>query len=95
MYWEIDMVGRTMFREALATQLKSQKHLLERLIKASSDEDSVVADFFCGGGTTPSVAQRLNRRWIACDQSRIAVAMTADRIAKSVRRKDWQPVSCP
>jgi len=38
-------------------------------------------------GTTPSVAQRLNRRWIACDQSRIAVAVTADRITKVVREK--------
>jgi hypothetical protein len=33
------------------------------------------------------VAQRLNRRWIACDQSRIAVAVTADRITKAVREK--------
>lgn len=47
----------------------------------------IVADFFCGGGTTPTVAQRLNRRWIACDQSRIAVAVTADRIARVVEDK--------
>lgn len=43
--------------------------------------------FCCGGGTTPAVAQGLNRRWIACDQSRIAVAVTADRITKAVREK--------
>ena len=61
--------------------------LLERIIKTSSDSGSVVADFFCGGGTTPAVAQRLNRRWIACDQSRIAVAITSDRITKTVREK--------
>ena len=58
--------------------------LLERIIKASSNKGDVVADFFCGGGTTPDVAQRLNRRWIACDQSRIAVAITAGRVARTV-----------
>jgi hypothetical protein len=61
--------------------------LLETLIKAATNESGVVADFFCGGGTTPTVAQRLNRRWIACDQSRIAVAITADRVSKAVSEK--------
>jgi len=58
---------------------KSEK-LLERIITASSKEGDVVADFFCGGGTTPTVAQKLNRRWIACDQSRVAVAITQGRL---------------
>jgi len=56
--------------------------LLERIIAAHTREEHVVADFFCGGGTTPAVAQRLGRRWIACDQSRVAVAITADRITR-------------
>ena len=47
---------------------------------ASSNEGDVVADFFLGGGTTPAVAQRLGRRWIACDQSRVAIAVTAERL---------------
>ena len=58
--------------------------ILERIIAVHSSEGDVVADFFCGGGTTPTVAQRLNRRWIACDQSRIAVAITAGRVARTV-----------
>jgi DNA modification methylase len=78
-YWEIDMVGRTS-SERIGYPTQKPEALLERLIKSLSDEGSVVADFFCGGGTTPAVAQRLNRRWIACDQSRIATAITADRI---------------
>ena len=61
--------------------------LLDRIILASSNEGDIVADFFCGGGTTPAVAQRFNRRWIACDQSRIAVAITSDRMAKTVEEK--------
>jgi len=61
--------------------------LLERIIKASSDEGGVIADLFIGGGTTAAVAQRLNRRWIACDQSRIAISITADRVTKVVREQ--------
>lgn len=56
--------------------------LLERIVTASSPADGVVADFFCGGGTTLSVAQKLGRRWIGSDVSRVAVALTADRIAR-------------
>ena len=40
----------------------------------------MVLDAFVGGGTTPVVAQRLGRRWIAMDQSRVAVAVTAERL---------------
>lgn len=61
--------------------------LLERIILASSNEGEIVADLFCGGGTTAAVAQRLGRRWIACDQSRVAVAITADRISRLVEER--------
>jgi hypothetical protein len=44
----------------------------------------VVADFFVGGGTTAAAAQKLSRRWIASDISRVAVSITADRVAKIV-----------
>lgn len=73
--------------EKVGYPTQKPEDLLERIIKASSDEGDVVADFFCGGGTTPAVAQRLNRRWVASDQSRIAVALTADRVAKVVEEK--------
>ena len=55
--------------------------LLERVVRSMCPPGGVVADFFCGGGTTPVAAQRLGHRWIAADQSRVAVAVTADRIA--------------
>lgn len=58
--------------------------LLERVIRADTNHGDVVADFFCGGGTTPTVAQKLGRRWIASDISRVAVSITADRVAKVV-----------
>ncbi len=56
--------------------------LLERIIRTSSNKGDVVADLFSGGGVLAVVAQRLGRRWICCDTSRVAVALTADRIAR-------------
>ena len=52
-------------RVGYATQ-KPEK-LLERIIKASSNEGDLVCDFFGGSGTTAAVAERLGRRWITCD----------------------------
>lgn len=43
-----------------------------------------MADFFCGGGTTLAVAQQLGRRWVGCDISRVAVALTADRVSRII-----------
>ena len=75
-FWnDISLLGsQALERVGYPTQ-KPEK-LLERIITASSKEGDVVADFFCGGGTTAAAAQKLNRRWIACDQSRVAVAIT-------------------
>lgn len=84
--WDIPVLGsRAIERIGYPTQ--KPEEILRRIIEATTPDGGVVADFFCGGGTTPALAQILNRRWIACDQSRIAVAITADRIAKAVEEK--------
>ncbi|MEM3845043.1 MAG: site-specific DNA-methyltransferase [Candidatus Parvarchaeota archaeon] len=75
----------TQSKEVIGYPTQKPEALLERIIKASSNEGDVVADFFCGGGTTPAVAQRLGRRWIASDISRIAVEITKGRILKLLR----------
>ncbi len=54
--------------------------LLERITKASSNEGDLVLDCFCGSGTTAAVAERLKRRWIACDLSRFAIHTTRKRL---------------
>ncbi len=54
--------------------------LLERLILASSEENDLVLDCFCGSGVTPAVAEQLGRRWIASDASRLAIEMTQKRL---------------
>jgi len=68
--------------ERIGYPTQKPEELLETLLKAATNEGDTVADFFTGGGTTAAVAQRLGRRWIACDQSRVAVAITADRITR-------------
>lgn len=54
--------------------------LLERIIKASSNQASIVADFFCGSGTTAAVAERLGRKWITSDLGKPACMITRKRL---------------
>jgi hypothetical protein len=54
--------------------------LLERIVQTSSDEGGIVADFFCGSGTTLAVAEKLNRRWIGCDLGRFSIHTTRKRL---------------
>jgi len=82
-YWNVEPINQNS-DERIGYPTPKPETLIERIVLASSNEDDVVADFFCGGGTTPTVAQRLGRRWIVCDQSRVAVAITADRLTRQV-----------
>lgn len=59
--------------------------LLERIIAASSNEGDLVADFFPGSGTTLAVAEKLGRKWIACDIGRFAVHTTRKRLIQVQR----------
>ncbi|MBA7667001.1 hypothetical protein ES703_75086 [subsurface metagenome] len=54
--------------------------LLDRIIKASSNQGDLVADFFCGSGTTLVAAEKLGRRWIGCDLGRFAIHTTRKRL---------------
>jgi len=54
--------------------------LLDRIINASSNEGDLVADYFCGSGTTGAVAEKLGRRWIMADLSRYAIHTTRKRM---------------
>ena len=60
--------------------------LLERIIKASSKEGDLVADFFCGSGTTGAVAERLGRSWIMCDLGRFAIHTSRKRLIDLQRK---------
>ncbi len=93
-YWNIDAVGRTS-KERIGYPTQKPEALLERIIKASSNEDDIVFDPFIGGGTTAAVAQRLNRRWIAADQSRVAVSVTAERLKGQAMTREMDEGPAP
>jgi len=54
--------------------------LLERIINASSNEGDLIADFFCGSGTTAAVAEKLGRKWIVSDLGKFAIHTTRKRM---------------
>ena len=83
-FWLIQPIPQRDLTERIGYPTQKPEKILDRCVLASSPEGGIVADFFCGGGTTPAVVQRLGRRWIACDQSRVAVAITADRLTRQV-----------
>lgn len=60
--------------------------LLERIIKASSNEGDLVADFFCGSGTSLAVAEKLKRKWIGTDLGKFSIHTTRKRMI-SVQRE--------
>ena len=66
--------------ELLNYPTQKPEALVERIVKASSDEGDLVLDCFCGSGTAAAVAEKLNRRWIACDLGRFAIHTTRKRL---------------
>jgi site-specific DNA-methyltransferase (adenine-specific) len=68
-------------QERLGYPTQKPEALLERIIKASSNEGDVVLDPFCGCGTTIQVAQKLNRRWIGIDITHLAIGLIKKRLA--------------
>lgn len=70
--------------EYLGYPTQKSKGLLERVIKVSSNPDSLIFDCFIGSGTTAAVAQKLGRRWIGCDINNGAIQTTSKRVQKII-----------
>lgn len=84
-----DIQNLTSGEEVTGYPTQKPKRLLTRIIKASSEEGDLVADFFCGSGTTAVVAEELGRQWIAADLGRFAIHITRKRmIAVQRERKE-------
>ena len=77
--WEISMIN-PVGRERVGYPTQKPEALLERAVLASSNEDDLICDFFCGSGTTLAVAEKLGRRWIGCDLGRWGVHTTRKRL---------------
>ncbi len=78
--WEIPFLS-TVSLERTGYPTQKPEALLERIIRASTDPDDLVADFFCGSGTTLAVARRLGRRWLGCDSSPQAAKVAQRRLS--------------
>lgn len=72
--------------ERLDFPSQKPESLLKRLLNASSKEGDLIADFFCGSGTTGAVAERLGRRWIMCDLGRFAIHTSRKRLIELQRK---------
>jgi site-specific DNA-methyltransferase (adenine-specific) len=66
--------------ERLGYPTQKPEALLERIIKSSSNEGDLIADFFCGCGTTIASAQKLKRKWLGVDISHLAIKLIIDRL---------------
>lgn len=71
--------------ERLGYATQKPEALLERIIMTSSKEDSIVADFFCGSGTTLAVAEKSGRKWIGVDLGRYSIHTTRKRLIQVQR----------
>jgi len=79
-FW-IDIQRATRYPgEPVGYDTQKPKKLLERIIKASSNEDSIVADFFSGSATTSTVAEKLKRKWIISDIGKPAIMISRKRM---------------
>ncbi|MFX1511802.1 MAG: DNA methyltransferase [Promethearchaeota archaeon] len=85
----VDISGYQKTKQTLYPSENSEK-LLERVIKLSTKEGDIVADFFCGSGTTLAVAEKLKRRWIGIDIGKFAIHETRKRILRILKNKPFQ-----
>lgn len=77
--WRINMI-HPQSNERLGYPTQKPEALLERIIRASSNEGDIVLDPFCGCGTALTVAERLHRRWIGIDITHLAITLIKKRL---------------
>jgi DNA modification methylase len=85
--WWIDIAPEnTQSKSNTSYPTQKPEALLERIIKASSNPNDLVCDFFCGSGTTLAVAEKLGRKWIGTDLGKFAIHTTRKRMI-SIQRQ--------
>ena len=77
-WWQIPILTNTA-KERLGYPTQKPLALLEKIIKASSNKGDVVADFFCGCGTTVTAAEQLNRKWLGVDINHLAIGLIEEK----------------
>ncbi len=82
--WHLDKINNSA-TEALGYATQKPESLLERIVSASTEPGDLVADFFCGSGTTLAVAERLGRKWLGVDLGRFAIHTSRKRLIQVQR----------
>jgi len=80
--WD-DLGGYPTRKESLGYPTQKPETLLERILKASSNEGDLILDPFCGCGTTITVAEKLKRKWIGIDITHLAISLMKHRLEDS------------
>ncbi len=81
-WWEIQPIAPSA-KERLGYPTQKPESLLEKIIKASSNENDIVLDAYCGCGTTVAVCQKLNRQWIGIDITYQSISLILKRLEDS------------
>ena len=84
--WHIPFIAPSA-RERLGYPTQKPESLIEKIIKASSNEGDVIADFFCGCGTSVTVAEKLKRNWIGVDINHLAIGLVEEKRLKPLKTK--------
>jgi len=87
--WDVSYINS---QSAERTGYPTQKpeELIEKIIKASSNEGDIVLDFFCGSGVTMAVAEKLGRKWITCDIGKLSFYTVQKRILNIEKSKSLE-----
>lgn len=85
--WTIQYIVSTA-NERVGFATQKPEALLKRIVLASSNPGDIIADFFCGSGTTLAVTEKLGRRWIGSDLSKFAIQVTRKRLLDIYNSKD-------
>lgn len=93
-HWNINFI-HPKAKERVGYPTQKPEELLETIIKSSSNEGDIVADFFCGSGTTAAVCEKLGRKWITSDLGKFAIHTARKRLISTQRElkaenKDWR-----
>lgn len=84
-YWDIPSINN-MATERTDYPTQKPEALLQRVIESASQPGDLVADFFCGSGTTLALAEKLGRKWVGTDLGRFAIHTTRKRLI-SIQRE--------
>ena len=86
--WNISMINPVAIeRKQVNYPTQKPEALIKRIIKALSNEGDIVLDFFAGSGTTASVAEKLNRKWISCDIGKLSFYTVQKRLLNIEKSK--------